>query len=55
MGIKQSYRDLIYKQPPSFVKKKEYQLKKTIGRGGTGKVVKAIHTKDKIKSQAAIK
>jgi serine/threonine protein kinase len=55
MGFKQTYRDLIHKQPPSFVKKKEYQIKKTIGRGGTGKVVLAIHNKDKIKSKAAIK
>ena len=55
MGFKQTYRDLIHKQPPSFVKKKEYQVKKTIGRGGTGKVVLAIHTKDKVKFKAAIK
>ena len=55
MGFKQTYRDLIHKQPLSFVKKKEYQIKKTIGRGGTGKVVLAIHSKDKVKSKAAIK
>jgi serine/threonine protein kinase len=55
MGFKQTYRDIVHKQPPSFTKKKEYQIKKTIGRGGTGKVVLAIHNKDKIKSKAAIK
>lgn len=38
------FRDAILIQPPSFKKKKEYVLEELLGRGGFGKVVKALWT-----------
>lgn len=44
MGIQSELRDHLLSQPASFRKKKEYQLEELLGRGGFGKVVRAIWT-----------
>jgi serine/threonine protein kinase len=41
MGIQSNIRDALLPQPPSFKKKKEYTIIKTLGQGGFGKVVQA--------------
>ena len=44
MGIRSDVRDTLLSQPSSFKKKKEYALQEELGRGGFGKVVRAIWT-----------
>ena len=41
MGLKSTYQELRYTQPPSVYKRNEYNIQKIIGRGSSGKVVKA--------------
>jgi len=58
MGIKSTYQELVHKQPPSFAKRGEYKIqkfKKPLGRGSTGKVVKAIWIDGGIKKEVALK
>lgn len=58
MGIKSTYQELVHKQPPSFAKRGEYTIqkfKKHLGRGSTGKVVKAIWIDGGIKKGVALK
>ncbi|WWC87626.1 uncharacterized protein L201_002516 [Kwoniella dendrophila CBS 6074] len=49
-------RDHMLSQPPSFKKKKEYELNELLGRGGFGKVVRATWTpKEGEKKEVALK
>jgi len=41
MGYKSDFRDHVLSQPPSFKKKKNYVLRKELGRGGFGQVLQA--------------
>ena len=58
MGYKSTYQELVYKQPPSFAKRGEYKipnLKKPLGRGSTGKVVKAKWMDGGVEKKVALK
>ncbi|ORY27639.1 kinase-like domain-containing protein [Naematelia encephala] len=44
MGIQGELRDHLLPQPSSFRKKREYTLQEVLGRGGFGKVVRAVWT-----------
>lgn len=58
MGYKSTYQELVCKQPPSFAKRGEYKipnLKKPLGRGSTGKVVKAKWMDRGVEKKVALK
>jgi serine/threonine protein kinase len=58
MGYKSTYQELVYKQPASFVKRGEYTIQKfqkPLGRGSTGKVVRAKWIDGGIKKEVALK
>ena len=58
MGYKSTYQELVYKQPPSFAKRVEYKIpkfQKPLGRGSTGKVVKAKWIDGGVEKKVALK
>lgn len=58
MGYKSTYQELVYKQPPSFAKRVEYRIpkfQKPLGRGSTGKVVRAKWIDGGLEKKVALK